>query len=57
MRIHTVVAALLLLAAGTTLAAPQAKAPSDPPMIDAQGFQKVLEKYHGDGSLTGTGGA
>jgi thiol-disulfide isomerase/thioredoxin len=47
MRVRAAVAALLLLVAGTTLAAPQAKAPSDPEMIDAQGFQKVLEKYRG----------
>jgi len=47
MRVRTAVAALLLLVAGTTLAAPQAKAPSDPEMIDARGFQKVLEKYRG----------
>jgi thiol-disulfide isomerase/thioredoxin len=47
MRIRTAVAVLLLLAAGTTLAAPQTKVPSDPQMIDAQGFQKIVEKYRG----------
>ena len=28
-------------------AAPQAKAPADPPLIDVPGYQKILEKYHG----------
>jgi thiol-disulfide isomerase/thioredoxin len=37
----------LLVAAGAAFAAPQAKAPGDPPLIDAQGFQKVLEQHRG----------
>jgi thiol-disulfide isomerase/thioredoxin len=37
----------LLLVAITVLAAPQAKAPKDPELIDIQGYQKILEKYHG----------
>ncbi|HEY2548843.1 MAG TPA: TlpA family protein disulfide reductase [Candidatus Acidoferrum sp.] len=47
MKIRTVIAAVLLLGAWTTLAAPQAKAPSDPKMIDAAGFQKILEENRG----------
>jgi thiol-disulfide isomerase/thioredoxin len=52
MKIRMAVAALLLtagvtLAALALLAAPQAKAPHDPEMIDAQGFQKVLEHHRG----------
>ena len=26
---------------------PQSPAPGDPPLIDAQGYQKAIEKYHG----------
>jgi thiol-disulfide isomerase/thioredoxin len=37
----------LLLAAATALAAPQTNAPRDPQLIDAQGYQKLLEQYHG----------
>jgi thiol-disulfide isomerase/thioredoxin len=47
MKIRTVIAAVLLLGAWTTFAAPQAKAPSDPKMIDAAGFQKILEENRG----------
>jgi thiol-disulfide isomerase/thioredoxin len=47
MKIRKAIAAVILLAAGTTLAAPQAKAPGDPQMIDAQGFQKVLQQNRG----------
>ena len=47
MKIRTAVGALMLLAAGTALASPQAKAPHDPEMIDAQGFQKILEQNRG----------
>jgi thiol-disulfide isomerase/thioredoxin len=39
--------AFLLLAAVTTLAAPQARAPRDPEMIDIQGFQKMLQQNRG----------
>jgi thiol-disulfide isomerase/thioredoxin len=39
--------ATLLLIAVTALATPQAKAPKDPELIDMQGYQKMLEKYHG----------
>ena len=51
MRIRNVAAVLLLVAAGATLAAPQAKAPADPAMIDAQGFQKILEQNRGKALL------
>lgn len=47
MRIRTMLVALILFAAGSALAAPQAKAPKDPERIDAQGFQKLLEQYRG----------
>ncbi len=51
MKIQTVIATVLLLAAGTAFAAPQAKAPRDPEMIDAQGFQKILEQNRGKALL------
>lgn len=51
MKIRTVIAAVVLLAGGTALAAPQAKAPRDPEMIDIQGFQKVLEQNRGKALL------
>ncbi|MHB8500964.1 MAG: TlpA family protein disulfide reductase [Candidatus Acidiferrales bacterium] len=54
MRIRTVVASLILLAAGTAFAAPaapQTKEPHDPKMIDARGFQKILEQYRGKALL------
>jgi thiol-disulfide isomerase/thioredoxin len=47
MRIRTTFVAFLLLAATSAIAAQQAKPPRDPEVIDAQGFQKVLEKYRG----------
>jgi thiol-disulfide isomerase/thioredoxin len=46
MRIRTALTALLL-AATTTLATPQTNAPHDPELIDAQGYQKVLDQYRG----------
>ncbi|MGC2672297.1 MAG: TlpA disulfide reductase family protein [Candidatus Acidiferrum sp.] len=54
MNIRNAVAALLLIAAGTALtplAAPQSREPHDPKMIDAQGFQKILEHYRGKALL------
>jgi thiol-disulfide isomerase/thioredoxin len=51
MKIATAVAGVLLLGAVTTLAAPQAKAPGDPPMIDLQGFQKILQQNRGKALL------
>ena len=47
MRIRTIFVALVLTIAASTFAAPQATAPHDPPLIDAAGYQKVLEKYRG----------
>lgn len=50
MKSRTVFVGLLLLVAASTLAAPQAQqsaARKDPVVIDAQGFQKLLEKYRG----------
>jgi len=51
MKRRTAIAAVMLLAAGTALAAPQAKAPRDPEMIDIRGFQKILEQNHGKALL------
>ena len=47
MRIRTVFVALVLLAAVSAMAAPQTPAPTDPKLIDAQGYQKLLEQYRG----------
>jgi len=47
MRIRTTFATLILLAAASTLAVPQAKPQRDPEVIDAQGYQKILERYRG----------
>jgi thiol-disulfide isomerase/thioredoxin len=47
MRMRTTPVAFLLLAVTSAVAAQQAKPPRDPEVIDAQGFQKVLEKYRG----------
>jgi thiol-disulfide isomerase/thioredoxin len=47
MRIRTTLVAFFLLAAASAIAAQQAKPPRDPKVINAQGFQKVLEKYRG----------
>ena len=51
MKIRTAIAGLVLLAAGSAVATPQAKAPRDPEMIDTQGFQKVLEQNRGKALL------
>jgi thiol-disulfide isomerase/thioredoxin len=37
----------LLLAAFSAAGAPQAKAPSDPKVIDAQGYQKIVQQHRG----------
>lgn len=47
MRIRTVLVALTIFVSAAALASPQAKAPADPPMIDTQGYQKILEQYRG----------
>jgi thiol-disulfide isomerase/thioredoxin len=46
MRIRTVAVAFVL-AAGASLGVPQAHAPRDPELIDAQGYQKLLDQYRG----------
>src|SRR5216684_3616057 len=47
MRIRTEVAAFLLVGGVITWAAPQGKAPSDPQIIDVQGYQKLVKEYRG----------
>jgi thiol-disulfide isomerase/thioredoxin len=51
MRLQAAIAGLMLLAAGASFGAPQAKAPGDPEMIDARGFQKILEQHRGKALL------
>jgi cytochrome c biogenesis protein CcmG, thiol:disulfide interchange protein DsbE len=46
MRIQIAVAALLFAAFSAT-GAPQAKAPTDPKVIDAQGYQKLVQQHRG----------
>ena len=49
MRIRTHLVVLVLLAAATAVAAPQASktaVPRDPEMIDLQAYQKLLVQYH-----------
>ena len=50
MRTRTVMVAMMLLTAATTLAtaqAPRAAAPRDPELIDAQGYARILQQYRG----------
>jgi thiol-disulfide isomerase/thioredoxin len=50
MKTRAVFAGLILLGAASLLAAsqtPQVKAPKDPELIDAQGYQKLLRQYQG----------
>ena len=47
MKTWTALVVALLLAAVTVPAAPQNNAPHDPELIDAQGYQKVLDQYRG----------
>jgi len=51
MKLRTICVVLALFAAVSTLAAPQAAAPSDPKLIDAQGYQKLVEQYRGKAVL------
>jgi len=54
MKIRTCLIFLVLVAAATALAAPQASktaAPRDPKMIDAQAYQKLLEQNRGKAVL------
>jgi thiol-disulfide isomerase/thioredoxin len=50
MRIRTALVTLLL-AAASALAAPQSNPPHDPPLIDAQGYRKLLDQYRGKAVL------
>jgi thiol-disulfide isomerase/thioredoxin len=47
MRIRTTFVVVMFLAAAAVMAAPQSRAPRDPQLIDAQGYQKLLEQYRG----------
>jgi cytochrome c biogenesis protein CcmG, thiol:disulfide interchange protein DsbE len=47
MRLEIALAMSCLLVSATALAAPQTSAPRDPPVIDAPGYQKLLEQYRG----------
>lgn len=47
MRIRTVFVALVTFIFAVAIASPQASAPRDPAIIDAQGYQKLLEQYKG----------
>jgi thiol-disulfide isomerase/thioredoxin len=47
MRTRATLVGFFLLSAASAIAAQQTKVPRDPEVIDAQGFQKVLEKYRG----------
>src|ERR1700720_2717839 len=49
--IRTVFVALAFFAAASALAAPQATTPQDPQVIDAQGYQKLVEQYRGKAVL------
>src|SRR5260370_21167228 len=54
MRIQACFWSLVLRAAATALAAPQASktaAPRDPKLIDVQAYQKLLKQYHGKALL------
>jgi thiol-disulfide isomerase/thioredoxin len=51
MKLRTICVVWALFAAVSTLAAPQAAAPSDPKLIDAQGYQKLVEQYRGKAVL------
>ncbi|HLZ93465.1 MAG TPA: TlpA disulfide reductase family protein [Candidatus Acidoferrum sp.] len=50
MRTRAVITGFLIAAATLSLAMPgvsQSRAPRDPQVIDAQGYQKVVQQYHG----------
>jgi len=51
MKLRTICVVWALFAAVSTLAAPQAAAPSDPKLVDAQGYQKLVEQYRGKAVL------
>jgi len=47
MKFRALLTGLLLFFSVSTLAAPQAAAPHDPPLIDAHGYQKLIQQYRG----------
>ena len=47
MRMRTIFVGFVLLVTVSALGAPQTPAPSDPKLIDAQGYQKLLEQNRG----------
>jgi len=47
MTLRAILVPLLFLSTISAVAAPQATAPHDPRLIDAQGFQQILQRYHG----------
>jgi thiol-disulfide isomerase/thioredoxin len=47
MRISTAFFAFVLFALATAPAVPQTQSPNDPKLIDAQGYQKLLDQYRG----------
>src|SRR5580765_1337322 len=47
MRMRTSFVGFVLLAAAAVMGAPQSRAPGDPQLIDAQGYQKLLAQYRG----------
>ena len=47
MKLRTIFVALLLSAAASVLAGPQSNSPKDPPLIDAHGYQKLVDQYRG----------
>jgi thiol-disulfide isomerase/thioredoxin len=51
MKPRTISIVLALFAAVSTLAAPQATVLSDPKLIDAQGYRKLVEQYRGKAVL------
>jgi thiol-disulfide isomerase/thioredoxin len=51
MRIRSALFAFVWLAVTASLAAPQSTTPRDPELIDAQGYQKLVEQYRGRATL------
>jgi thiol-disulfide isomerase/thioredoxin len=47
MRLKIALAGLMVVVGAAALAVAQTAAPKDPPLIDIQGFQDILEKYKG----------
>jgi thiol-disulfide isomerase/thioredoxin len=47
MKTRTIFVVFALLLAASAFAAPQTPTPHDPPLIDAAGYQKILDQYHG----------